>query len=471
MNQFRRSAMANSQQKPKGGGGGGGWYDNYRLPHGNATPFVIINAEYIDPNPPPETVEFGPDGKPLPVKNIFFKFQQHTRKIFKNGKEYFPKETCSQGHDPHNPKPCAGCMAQDMGDKSVTRSERFAFGIVHLTPYHRHPYIDYKTGQVRMRQDNSGPVFTYSECEGRTCNFCRVKSGQPPVLQHGESFPYNPNDITTEFGHRRYIEVGKNHLANLQAWDLQISSQCSALIYNQQGQLIARCSQQLTRESYNCSQCGSVLIDLATDPRSDKELEMVAAKPYVCLKCQKRVWLKEVVSCEMCASAGRQFSQLGLKDVVLWGKRQGEGTQSQLFLQQFQTIEEFQRTLPPHIQQLLGGKSVQDVIEELSEPFDFDNIFRPRSLEEQAKRLELNLPQLGAPQVSAYSPFVPPNAMGMPQQVQGAPIQQQYAPYVPYSPQQPAAAPQYAPYNPSQTLTNVPGPQPFQPPFKPNFSK
>lgn len=437
MTNFRRSAISNSASKPRGsgGGGGGGWFDMFKLPVNTPTPFVLIKAEYIDPNPPQERIEYDANNQPIPVKNLFYKYKQHTRKTFKNGQEYFPKERCSTGHDPHNPQPCAGCMAYDMGDKTISLSDRFAFGIVHLTPYHRHPMVDYQTGQVRMKQDNSGPFFKYSECLGRSCSLCKYKAGQP--LPKGETPPpFHPNDISTEFGHRRYLDLGKNHLNNLQSWDGTITSQCSSPIYDAKGTFIAKCGQQLTRMSFNCPHCDSVLIDMATDPRTDEEIEQAIAHPYVCLKCQKSVNVHEVVSCDSCASAQRPHLQNGIVDMVLWGMRQGEGTQSQLVLQQFQLVEEFQRSLPGPIQQMLGGKSVADIIKELGNPYNFDEVIKTNTVADQAKRLMLQgIPTGGqVGNQSAYS----------------APMGQQAAPYVPQQPyaQQVEQAPPFAPYAP-----------------------
>jgi len=479
MSSFRRSALSNSQQK-KGGGSGGNWKDVYKLPQGEATPFVLINAEYIDPSPSPDRVEVGPNGQPLPVKNAFYKYRSHTRKMFKNGKERFAMETCSQGYDPHNPKPCAGCMAMDLGDKTVSVGDKFAFALVHLVPYHRHPQIDYENGKYKTDKEGK-PYYTFSECEGRTCNFCRILTGNPPIRRKEDKydFPnYNPADVTTEFGHRRYIEIGKSHLSNLEAWDGSITNQCSAHINDAAGNLLARCANQLTSESWNCPTCGNVVIDMSSDPRSDEEISQAVAHPYPCLHCQKAVLLSEVTSCDSCAQSGRDMLQLGLFDVVLWGKRHGEGTKSQLVLHKFQTVDEFQKTLPPGIVSLLQGKSIFDTIKDLAKPYDFDKFLGPKTLEEQMKRMELSFSMPGTQQPSAYgtqpqttpqAPYVPPWAT-KPMEVNPAAGQVVEGAVV--APPLPPGAVPYAPYPPQQTPQHtLPGPQGFQMPMKPNFSK
>lgn len=464
MTSFRRSAMSNSQQK-KSGGGGGNWKDAFRIPKEEATPFVLVNSEYVDENPPPDSILKGPNGEILPVKNAFYKYRAHTRKLSMNGYDKFITVACTQGNDPHNPKPCAACMAQEMGDKSISTSDKFVFTIVHLVPYHKHPQIDYQTGGYKTNKEGQ-PYYTYSECEGRTCNFCRVMSGQQPIRRKEDkyNFPnYNPADITTEFGHRRYIEIGKGHLSNLEGWDASITNQCSAHITDGNGNLIARCGNQLTSESWNCPNCGNVIIDMSSDPRSDAEIASAVSRPYPCLTCQKSVLLEEQTSCDSCSQAGRTMSQLGLFDVVVWGKKHGEQMKSQLTLHKFQTIEEFQRTLPSHITPLLQGRSVFDVIKDHSKPFDFEKFLGPLSLEEQSKRLQLNMQNMNQPQ-SAY---------GAPQQFQN----QQFLPEGQVAVPPPPIGgmvmnPPYAPYPPQQTPQhNVPGPQGFHTPMKPNFGK
>lgn len=435
MTSFRRSAIHNSANKGKGRGGGN-WYEEIRLPQGAATPFVFINAEYIDLTPPSDLIQLGPDGRPLPVKNSYYKYNRHTKK---EGQRYI-QEVCSSGTNPHEQRPCAGCTAMDMGDKSITLSERFVFGIYHLVPYHAHPLHDKKTGQRRLKQDGS-PIISYTECEGRQCNFCRTLANQPPVLKPGEFWPnYAPADIKTEFGHRRFLNVGKSHLSNLEGWDQSITSICSSHVLGPKGELLGKCNQQLIRESFNCPECGTVLIDMGTDPRSDAEIDAAVSRPYPCLKCNKGVMAKEIVACEACEQAQRPYTQLGLFDVVVWGRRQGEGTKSQLALQQFQTLEEFQKSLPPHVLQMMGGKSLLELVKNNATPYDFDRIFEPRPVEEQAARLGVQLSNFQQPQMGGYE--APPFQM---------------------APQQPV--------NMGQHAVPYPGPAPFQAPVKPNFSK
>lgn len=465
---FRRNTKTETK-KTGGKGFRGNWRERFRLPKNQPAAFVLQTSEFIDPNPAPEQIEIGPDGKPMPVKVEYFKFRRHKRKLMGPGGERYLEETCSRGWDSHNPQPCVGCYAMDSGatkDKSVGLSDMVAIGLIHLAYYHRHPLIDPKKGLI-MKKDNSGPFYTESECTGKACNFCRILQGQQPILQPKEWFPqYDPATIQTVYGGRRYMELGKGHLADLGEWDKQIGMRCGGVAYvkdpqgnyvrDQTGNAIpkGRCNNFLTIDSYNCSQCGNVLIDAATDPRPPQALEEVALQKYPCHHCQRQVQLKEIDSCDSCGAAVVQ----GIFDGVLWGVRQGEGTQSHLVLAQFDSFADFEANLPQHTRDILG-KPLKDRIEELNQPYNFEELFKPKSLQEQSQRLELPLPPgYGAAPQQSYPQGGQPQGYGAPQQQFYGAQPQQQAP----------SAPAYQPYGTLPQGPN-PGPAPFVPPPKPNF--
>ena len=430
MSPFRRSVRADTQRRGGKGGKKGAWFERMRL-SGNATPFMIIRAEYTDRNPAPEEIEIDPaTGRPAEVKKPYYKSRQHTVKGFANGRETFATEVCSSGHDPHNPQPCVGCYGMDSGNKSVTVKDVHSFGIVHLIPYHRHPLIDKQTGGIVMKQDQSGPVLVDDECSGRTCNFCRVLSGQPPVVQPGgPAWPnFRPQDIQTVFGKKRYIEVGKNHLQDLMGWDSNVSSICG----NDGSQLIT--------DGYKCPHCNSMVIDMETDPRTDEQILDAVARPYPCLQCNRQVFLQEIVSCDVCAAANRAPAQVGIFDVVLWGKKEGENTNSHLVLQRHETVAAFEQVVTRNYPQLFQQKSLGQTIQDLAKPYNFDEIYAPKDLRGQSERLGLPIP----PSVTGPSYGTP---AAVPQ------VQSPMAPtgYAPVQPMAPAAgtAPQAAPQPPA----------------------
>lgn len=437
MSSFRRSVTADTK-KPAGKGFRGGFFDKWRFPKDSATPLMLIDAEYIDPAPSAEEVETDPmTGRALPVKHAYYKVKKHRRKMFKNGKEWFADEVCSAGHDPHNPQKCVGCHAMDSGDKTVTVGNYFVFGLVHLHPYHGHPVLD-DNGQVRMRSDGKGPLENFDECAGRTCNYCKVLNGQAANPMHnGKPWPgWRADQLTTVFGQRKYIEIGKGHLGNLGGWDASVSSTCGAD------------GAELLVDGYKCPTCQSMVIDMQSDPRSDDQIREAVARPYPCLRCNKPVLLDEVVSCDVCNANNRQHVQHRLFDVVLWGLREGEGTQSKLTLRRFETVEQFANQVHPGF---LNGKTLREHIAGLAKPFEFDKMFAPRSLEEQAKRLDLAVPasfQGGGGGQGYQSYGQAPGGYGAP-----APAQGGFRPNIPAAPSAPAA----------------PGAPGFVPPGRPNF--
>lgn len=381
MSAFRRSVKADTK-KAVGKGRKGSVFERMRLPVDVPVPFIVINAEYVDPNPAPEEIEVDPaTGRPLEVKKTYFKVRKHKRSLqgANGGKGRFPESICSAGWNAHAPQPCAGCSAMDQGDKSVGISDLAAFGIVHLGVYHRHPLIDRQTGGIVMKQAQQGrqaePVMIDTECSGRTCNFCRATQGQPIVNDPQNPWPnFRPQDIQTFFGKRRYMELGKNHLTNLGGWDASIASMCG----NDGSQLIT--------DGYKCPTCQTLVIDMAQDARTDAQILEAVSKPVPCMRCQRQVLLEEVVACEVCEQAGRQPRQLGLSDRVLWGMRQGEGTGSQLVLHRHESLQEFFQRVPA---QFLNGKTPEAFLAELAKPYEFDKVFEPRPIGEQMKELQL----------------------------------------------------------------------------------
>lgn len=471
MSTFRRNTK--SEQK-KGGGKGlrGNWREQFRIPKNQPTPFVLIRGEYTDPNPDMASAEIDPaTGQQIPSVLAYYKWLKHRLKGINphTGKQKFIDEPCSRGWDKHQPKPCAGCAAMDAGDKRITLGESYSMGLVHLKVYHRHPLFDPKKGPI-MKNDKSGPVMVDSECMEKQCNFCRLLAGQAPVLQQNEFWPnYDRTTIQNIFGSRRYLELGSGHLGDIGSWDSQIGSKCggTAWVKDQQGQYVrdaqgnaipkGRCNTFLNVDSYNCPTCGNVLIDADADPRSLQELEELASQKYPCHHCQRPVFMKEVNSCDSCGAAVVN----GIFDMVLWGTRQGEDTQSHLVLPQFDNIEEFEQSLHPQVRALFQGKTLRQRIEELAKPYEFSELYKPKSLEEQAKRLEIQAANpYGNNQAGGWSP------PGQPMPGYGQPMMQGgMGGVTPQYPQAQPAQPQY------QTYPQGPGPAPFVPPAQPNFSK
>lgn len=474
---FRRSVYS---EAPARGGGGtkGNWREQRKLQN-EATPLALINAWYVDPKPSQQEIDMAEidpaTGRPKPIQKQFYRVKKHKCKTTRNGKPYFPDEVCSAGWDPHNPQPCEGCKAADAGDRRITTSDSFAIGFVHLVPYHVHPLFDFKDKKWVMKGDNSGPFMTESECGGRTCNFCRVLTGQPPYVANGDFWPgYDPRSISTKFGGRRYLELGSGHLGNIESWADQIASKCA----NMDPQKGGPCRTTLRPVGYDCDVCKNVVIDLATDPRTDQQLAEAVSRPYPCTTCRQNRWLVQALICDRCDARDMDPTQFPLFGTVLYGARRGEGTKSSLVLEEFETVDEFQQRIWNQFGGLLQGKTVAQVIEEVGKSYNFEELYAPRTAEQQIKRLDLHA-QAAQPQgYYQQQGYPPPPQGGYPQQPQGQypqPGYQQpppgYQPTPPgYQQPQPFQQPQYP-----QNAYGQPNQQSPQPPApnvtgRPNYS-
>ena len=380
ISKIRRSISVESKQKTSKGGGKGSWRDEFRIPNDSKTSdpsiFIFMKGEYEDPSAPQSLVEVDPaTGKAKPVTNLYFRGKRHKKTIFANGRKQYPEIVCSKGSDPYNPQPCAGCAAKESGDNTAGASDFYAFGIYHLAFYHGHPIVQ-RDGSLMLR-DNGEPVVGYDECIGRDCNYCRVMQNKPTIGQGFPNFP--PNSITTVYGRRRYIKVGRGHLENVSTWEKGVGSICGT------------CRSSLQLDGFVCPNCDSVLIDMENDPRSKDEIvELVSNHKVMCSKCNVQVWVEEATYCPSCAQEGKEWVTNHLTDVIIFASKSGEGTNSTLAMKQFMSIEDFERhPQNKNIIPFLGGKPLRQYISENATPYNFSETFAPIPYEEQAKRLGL----------------------------------------------------------------------------------
>jgi hypothetical protein len=283
---------------------------------------------------------------------------------------------------------------ESTNDKTLSLSDFFAFGIFHLAFYHGHPIYIEKEGRFLLNDNTGEPVMAHDECMGRDCNFCRLMKGQPPIVQPGKNFPpYNVQSITTVFGRRRFLKLGKGHLGNLDGWESAVASACGA------------CGGQMATEGFACPTCENLLIDMETDPRPTMLIQEAVSHPINCMTCQKPVFVKESAFCPACEAQKRTWIENHLTDVVVTGCRQGEGTASTLVMKGHSSIEKFEASRPditPH----LGGKSLRQYIEEAgATQYDFASLFKILPIQDQMKQLDLNLPGLGQTSGPSYTQY------------------------------------------------------------------
>lgn len=376
---FRRSIKADTKSAGKGKGRKGLFYEKLTLPKDHPTPILVIDAQYVDPNPSADEVEIDQaTGRPRPVMKPYFKARIHKRVVNANtpSARYY-NTNCSSGWNAHNPQPCAGCAAMDRGDNTVTAPDVAAFTIIHLATYHKHPMIDRKTGGVIMKRDpqNPGPVMIDDECDGRTCNYCRTINNQPLIPD--PKWPgFQARDIETFFGKRRYLELGRGHLGDIGSVEGSVASTCG-----HDGTL-------LVTEGFDCPLCRARVIDMEHDPRGDEEIAEAVSHAYPCLQCQRPVFLSEVQYCPTCDSATppREALQLSWTERVLWLCREGENKSSKVMLKQHQSLQQFEQQVLPNGS---NGKRLGDIISELAKPYDFSQVYAPKSQQEQMEELGL----------------------------------------------------------------------------------
>lgn len=386
---FRHSVQATvNASKPKSppkakSGKKGNWKDQLKLPKSPApaTPFLILNAVYDDMTVSSDSVPTDAEGKKLWPKATYFHYKKHASSYHIKGQERYGDTPCSRGNDPFNPQPCEGCLQMEQGNKQVSLKDSFAFSLVHLVPYHGVPASDYKNpGQFLKKRDSQEYYLNFEECTGRDCNYCRVLKGLPTISVPGKAaFPVYPKDsITTEFGRVRYLEVGAGHLSNLEGWDLAITSKCGT------------CRGELVTEGFECTSCGTLVIDMERDTRPAEVIAKVVSSPMECPECKHVGMVKEAPFCEACDSAGRTWKENVITDVVCKAKKQGEKAKTTIVLDGFYSIEDFEKEMPSAHKALLKGRPLREVIAELSKPFAFDEIMAPVSSEEQITRLGIN---------------------------------------------------------------------------------
>jgi hypothetical protein len=470
-----RRAIVQESKKRGGKGPRGNWRERFRPSKDHAEPFVIIAGEYKDNTQQDSNVQPMIDmtGRPVEMVLPYYPYEKHVRSV---GPKKIYDEICSRGPNPHQPMPCVGCYAEQTGDRSIKLNSAYAVGIAHLVVYHGHPILDTQKNQYIVKQE--GPqkgqyVIAYDECEGRSCNFCRLLRSEQPILLQGETFPYYAKDITSIFGRRRFLDIGKNGLQDILGWDLSIGSVCfgpgflrhpqtQQLILDQQTQQpipAGICGNQLTTVSWNCTICNNVIIDMSTDPRTDEQIQQATMEPYPCIHCQRPVDLREVVICELC-NQGKQVTVFS-GEAVVWVKRQGEGTGTHMVMEKFESLDSFianPSNFPPQL--IPPGKSAKDVVTEIMRPYDFSELLKPKDLAGQSKRLDLPIPPQYAGAAMGYGQ--PPSGYGPPAGAPGYPQGQQPA----------GAPPLYGPpptgYGPPNGSAPVAG-QPYTPPMRPNY--
>lgn len=376
MSSFRRSV--GREKRPGRRGSRGGFRNRYIAPKDNiGSPVVFLPGEYPDPRPDQQV-----GGRP--PANPYFLSRDH-RKGIKGGQSAII-DLCSAGWDPAQPQPCVWCHEKQAGDKNIDNGrdarQVFTLNLVHLVPYHLAPAVDRQSGQVRLNPKTNEPYMNKVMCEGKGCQHCR-----------------EGHDLM--FGAKKYLSVGRNHLENLRTIDADIGRMCS------------NCHEgTVSTASFECEECGHVIIDCVNNAYTDKEIDGFASEVLTCPNCRHSSLAIETTLCSECQDPERTT----LFDVVLWLRRTGEKTDSALSLNHpsprefgwcyrsdFLINDDPDRPLISGFEEKEGGVVVpiwDDEVSKMTNPYDFTEMFgvgKPRTPEDQAKRLQVQNPYAGAP--------------------------------------------------------------------------
>lgn len=480
MEGLRRGAQNVNNGKGGKGGKGRGFYSRWKPPYmaedmkkflaappneearmGVSEPIILLKGEYKDlyardengnpVNPPPVTEGYH-------FKSHTFNVMVPPKSAGQRGYNQFRDVTCSSGPEAHAPQPCCGCHANDNGMDGRPR-DQWAFEAVHLGWYHQSPLV--KDNQVQMKRDGGGPVLVKNECDTqRKLNqiYGRAHQSDPNKYKAPYVCEGCQGQHPWAWGDHRTLQLGKNHLLNLLDVNDKIGQKC------------ATCGTNILRVAFDCgnAQCGQELIDVATTGWTNQQLDQYAKQPIGCQRCGYVGLPVPAFSCgfnenfQQVAPECANPKQTALWDCVLWIQREGESTSSEIVITRIDPIATFQtpdnRPLTDHIRELVKDR------------YDLAEMFKPDSLEEQAKRLfiqnpyaapqqtyqsypgQQQPPQFGGQQPGGFQPPQQPQQPQYPSQGYGQPPQQQGG----YQQQQ----------QPQPTYPNMGGP-----PGRPNYNK
>jgi len=362
---MRYNQRSSQRGKTKGGFGGANFSDRWAPPKTmNGDPVMIIAGsyeEYID-----ENGNFIAEPKERPLLPAYH-YREHRMVIGKS----FRSLVCREGWDPDDRKDCVPCYLKEHDPekwakvidsrqkqgKTVPGKPRDAWAhtVVVLKSCHSVPAIHKATGKEITRQDGSAVMETV-ECEGRNCKHC--KEGHDMV-----------------FGRRAWWSTGSLHYDHLLGISDNIAQSCK------------NCGGRIMATKLVCKKCSAILLDRTSTQHSDEQIEQQAHKQVYCHNCGSRDFPVDVdgLTCDGCSDPVRA----DLTEMVIWLKRQGEGTQTAVQMVRCQTPKEFQ------VPEAFKGESnfVLDIVQDLMSPFDFEQgVLKPPPLKVQAARIDVENP-------------------------------------------------------------------------------
>jgi hypothetical protein len=230
---------------------------------------------------------------------------------------------------------CPACYLIDKeGVESINRRLLHVFNAVLLGHFH---IID----SDRMDKENK-PYKEYVPCDGKRCKHCS-------------------NGAEKTYGRRVYWQLGKRGVNTLMSHaDSTLSRHC-------------KCGGKLEPVGFECPECHEILIDLAEDGLSAKELQGYRTREQKCPNCGAKDLPVEVPECDSCKDA----KPLTIWDVQLEVGKQGKKTESNIMITGWSPLTE--KTLAK--------------IEKKLRPYEFDKmLFKKPTCEQLAKKMGIPNP-------------------------------------------------------------------------------
>ncbi len=440
-----------------------------------AEPVVIINAAYTDVY---QTKDENGQPLPGPVIHPAYRYRSHTFPVSgqskRTGQKYqnFRDISCSAGIDEYAPLPCLGCYQADHGE-DVSARDQWAFNVAHLAWYHEVPLV--KDGRVVTKRDNKAPIMVKNECQThRPINMVFSRMDQQNRGQQ-QARPCEGCQQQAPFiwGDHRLIQVGKNQLNNILGIDAELNKSC------------VNCGTGIATIGYDCAKCGVEMLNVAQSGWTNAQIETFAKTMLQCRACGFGGPPMPAYECGFDMRSLQKVPggcadnvdprPLDIFDVVLWIQREGENTSSTMVVKQWVPISQFK--MPNgNLSGTPDNKPLSEALKDIvPKPFDFPEMFKPKSIDEQCKEVQRPNPFVQQqPQYQQYGgqpqqPQQPvPQGYGPPQGGPGfgpppsaqPPQQQGWGPQAPQQPQQP---PQQQGWGPPAPQQGGWGQQPQQP--------
>ena len=180
----------------------------------------------------------------------------------------------------------------------MSRQQKFAFGIIDFSDYHKVPVFDIQTGRPKVNARTKEQFVNWIKCEGLGCENCKKK-------------------YEKKFGHNPHWPMSWGHFQIIRGYDREVGQSCRN----------CRNIDTVSSVAWTCMKCGEAAIDMSSTNLKLEDVLKTVEKLFTC-PCGHVDFLHEVIVCAKCPKADR----MTLFDVELKVKRipMGQGDQTNL---------------------------------------------------------------------------------------------------------------------------------------------